>query len=322
MSRACEVHDLRVRARDGTLLVDRTDLELARGRIMGVVGETGAGKTLTMRAVLGLLPAGVQAEGSMRLGDGPSVSLRDRPRLHALLGTSTSVVLQNPVAMLDPLMRVGEQLVEGVVTKRLMSRAAARARAGALLARMGFEDAESLQALYPHELSGGMAQRAVTAMSMMPGPELLVLDEPTSALDAHVRVEVLKLFRALARDEGSAVFLVSHDLGLVAHFCDTLAVMYAGRVVEHGSTDEVLRAPAHPYTVALLESTTSLTRPPRVPLPVISGAPPAPGRWPGGCVFAPRCPRRTDRCQTDRPALEPRGDRAIACHYPWGRRAA
>jgi oligopeptide/dipeptide ABC transporter ATP-binding protein len=322
MTTGCEVHELRVHTRAGRRLVDRTDLDVARGNIMGIVGETGAGKTLTMRALLGLLPGGVRAEGQIRVGDGPSVQLEDRTGLHAFLGSKTSVVLQNPVGMLDPLMRVGDQLVEGVVARCLMTRAEARSRSHTLLAKMGFRDPEALQRMYPHELSGGMAQRAVTAMSMMPRPELLVLDEPTSALDANVRVEVLNLFRALARDEGSAVFLVSHDLGLVAHFCDTLGVMYAGRIVERGTTAEVLRAPAHPYTVALLESSASLDRPRRVPLPVIRGAPPAPGAWPEGCVFEPRCPRRAKDCRTHRPVLEQHNDQWVACHYPYRRQAA
>jgi oligopeptide/dipeptide ABC transporter ATP-binding protein len=320
---ACEVRDLRVWGNaTATLLVDSTDLDADAGAVMGVVGETGAGKTLTMRALLGLLPGGVRAEGSVRIAGGPQVALADLEGLRAMLGAETSVVLQNPLGMLDPLMRVDRQLVEGVRRRRRMSRADAAARAADLLVRMGFEDPGAVQRLFPHQLSGGMAQRVVTAMAMMHRPRVLVLDEPTSALDANVRVEVLRLLRSLAEEEQIAVFLVSHDLGVVSHFCDSLAVMYAGRVVERGATRDVLSAPAHPYTVALLGSSTSLTRPARTPLPVIPGTPPLPGRWPEACVFEPRCPRRTAYCGRRRPALEPHGPREVACHYPGGRAAA
>jgi oligopeptide/dipeptide ABC transporter ATP-binding protein len=319
VSVGCQVRDLRVRAlRRGTLLVDSTDLAVHTASIMGVVGETGAGKTVAMRALLGLLPSGVRAEGNVRIGDGPVIDLGDLEALRALLGAQTSVVLQNPVAMLDPLVRVGRQLVEGVVRRRRLSRAEAMARATALLARMGFEDPEGVQGLYPHQLSGGMAQRLVTAMAMMPRPRLLVLDEPTSALDANVRVDVLALLRSLVRDERSAVFLVSHDLGLVSHFCDSLAVMYAGRIVERGPAREILSAPAHPYTAALLASSASLTHPRREPLPVIAGSPPHPGRWPAGCVFEPRCPRRAALCRRERPVPAADGARSVACHFPRG----
>lgn len=319
MTEGCEVTGLRVATKRSCVLVESVDLKVGGGRIMGVVGETGAGKTLTMRALLGLLPFGLHADGVVRFGDGTSVGLNRVPDLRRMLGSQTGVVFQNPVGMLDPLMRVGEQLIEGVVRRKLMSRAASTGRAEKLLTQMGFTDPARVQRLFPHELSGGMAQRVVTAMAMMPRPELLVLDEPTSALDANVRVEVLKLFESLARDEGTAVFLVSHDLSLVSRFCDSLAVMYAGRVVERGRTTKVLRAPAHPYTDALLRSSVSLTSRHREALPVIAGTPPAPGRWPTGCVFSPRCDLATRVCHRERPILtatEGSEGCAVACHHP------
>jgi oligopeptide/dipeptide ABC transporter ATP-binding protein len=314
----CAVTDLRVEVQGPsgpTTLIDGAELSVAAGDIVGVVGETGAGKTVTMRALLGLLPPRVTASGSLRVGDGPQIDLADVRAVRALLGRETSVVLQNPVGTLDPLLRVGRQLVEGVVRKRGVDRASATDRALRLLAEMGFVDAEAVLRLHPHQLSGGMAQRVAIAMGMMPQPRLLVLDEPTSALDANVRVEVLKLFRTVAREEGTAVFLVSHDLGLVSHFCDAVAVMYAGRVVERGATETVLSSPEHPYTAALLECSATLGGTPHEPLPAIPGAPPAPGHWPSGCVFEPRCPLAFDRCRAERPALASALDRQdAACH--------
>jgi len=238
--------------------------------------------------------------------------------VRALLGVETSVVLQNPLGMLDPLLRVRDQLVEGVVLRGGMDAAAARERATGLLAQMGFSDPEAIMALYPHQLSGGMAQRVATAMGMMPRPRLLVLDEPTSALDAGVRVEVLRAFARAAKEEGTGVILVSHDLGLVSHFCDQVTVMYAGRVAEQGPTRQLLQAPAHPYTVALLEASATLWAKRREPLRTIAGAPPNPSARPPGCAFAPRCPRATDLCTAQRPPLTAGAGRELACHHPHG----
>jgi len=310
------VERLSVVARGGgseTQLVEDVSLRLAPATIMGIVGETGAGKTLTMRALLGLLPRGTQASGALSLAGAPPLALEAVTAVRGLLGRQTSVVLQNPLGMFDPLMRIRDQLTEGVVRRRLMTSAQAAQRASQLVREMGFSDPDAVQRLYPHQLSGGMAQRLACAMAMMPRPQLLVLDEPTSALDANVRVEVLKLFRRLAQDEGTAVFLVSHDLGLVGHFCDAIAVMYAGRVLEHGRTAEVLAAPQHPYTVALLSSSATLTARRREPLPGIEGAPPRPGTWPSGCVFEPRCTAAFERCKEVRPALSGDPEHATAC---------
>ena len=203
MSIAFRMEDVRVVTavpdKPAVVLVDGVTLELGVGEIVGVVGETGAGKTLTMRSMLGLLPAGTRATGQIRIDDS-EVALEDVRTLRALLGRSTSVVLQNPVGMLDPLVRVGDQLVEGVVRLRLVSKQEAQQRATELLASMGFPDPAMVQRLYPHQLSGGMAQRVATAMGMMPRPRVLVLDEPTSALDVNIRVEVMPAVPAYRAD--------------------------------------------------------------------------------------------------------------------------
>jgi|HubBroStandDraft_6_1064221.scaffolds.fasta_scaffold85424_2 oligopeptide/dipeptide ABC transporter ATP-binding protein len=295
------------------VLVDGVSLEVAASEVVGVVGETGAGKTLTMRAALGLLPSGTRASGHIEL-DGRVFPLERIREVRSLLGRATSVVLQNPVGAFDPLVRVGDQLIEGVLRLGLLSRPDALRRAAELLADMGFDDPAMVQRLYPHQLSGGMAQRVATAMGMMPRPRVLVLDEPTSALDANIRVEVLQLFRRTVRSEGTAAFLVSHDLGAVSHFCDRIAVMYAGRVVEYGETARVLSQPAHPYTRALLACSLALDSPSRQRLAIIPGVVPAPGKWPSGCPFRARCPLAQDICAEVRPALLGDDGRRVACH--------
>jgi oligopeptide/dipeptide ABC transporter ATP-binding protein len=315
-SGAVSIANLTVRtlgARPVTLVEDLS-LRVDHRTICGVVGETGAGKTLSVRAILGLLPVGVQATGTLTLGSEMVDLARSGRRRRELLGREMGVVLQNPAGMLDPLIPVGAQLIEGVVRRRMQSRGEAFERAISLLRRVGFPDPPALLSLYPHQLSGGMNQRVAIAMAMMPRPKLLVVDEPTSALDAHLRVEVLELIRAVTREHDSAVILVSHDLALVSHFCDKVAVMYAGRVVEDGEASDVLGTPQHPYTLALLSCSPALSAPSRTPLTVVPGAPPRPGQWHSGCVFAPRCPYVHERCWEERPALCEHDNRRSACH--------
>jgi len=311
------VEDLHVRTLTvpaPTILVQKVTLSVRRGHVIGIVGETGAGKTLSMRALLGLLPWGTAATGRLDLGTGTTLDLSRAHEVRKLLGRETSIVFQNPVAMFDPLMRVGRQLQEGVLELRLVERHQALGRMRELLVKMGFEDPDAIGQLYPHQLSGGMSQRIATAMALMPRPKLLVVDEPTSALDANVRSDVLALFRQLAEQERAAIFLVSHDLGLVSHFCDTIAVMYCGRIVESGPAQKVLSHPEHPYTAALMRCSATLSAKPREQLPVIRGVAPQPGSWPSGCVFEPRCPFAFGRCVEERPILRDIGGRSAACH--------
>jgi oligopeptide/dipeptide ABC transporter ATP-binding protein len=316
MTAVCELSSVRVStsSRPPTTLVEDVSLAACRGEIVGVVGETGAGKTLTMRALLGLLPRRIDVSGrlTLRCPEEVTLELSDRAGIRRLLGRELAVVLQNPTAMFDPLLRVGAQLIEGPVGTGAMTKEDARRRASLLLERMGFDRPEETQRLYPHELSGGMAQRIAIATALMPRPFVIVLDEPTSALDANLRIQVLEMLRGLAAEQNVALFLISHDLGLVSNYCDTLSVMYAGRIVESGATSDVVGAPNHPYTKALLECSATLIRPLRAPLPVIPGTAPAPGTWSGGCVFGPRCPLRRDVCECDRPVLA----NGTACHFP------
>lgn len=313
---AVAIERLHVTATNGlgsVMLVGGLDLRVPRKHVLGIVGETGAGKTVSMRALLGLLPRGLNATGRAQLGGGEWVDIGLASRMREFLGTTTGIVLQNPVSMFDPVVRVKHQLTEGVVRKRLASRRAALERAERLLDAMGFDEPSKVLELYPHQLSGGMSQRAAIAMALMPRPLVLVVDEPTSALDAHIRVEVLTLLRNAVLEQRSALILVSHDLGLVSHFCDSIVVMYAGYVVEAGEASDVLSNPSHPYTRALLACSPSLDLPPRSPLAHIEGSHPRPAARPAGCVFAPRCPVAFSRCRTERPENYQVGTRTVAC---------
>jgi oligopeptide/dipeptide ABC transporter ATP-binding protein len=308
-ARSVSVEALRGRWRQ---VVEPIDVDVEAGSILGIVGESGAGKTLFTRALVGLLPRGTRAAGTVTLG-GQIYDARQGAR--RALGRDAALVLQNPLTALDPLARVDHQLTEGVRHLRLMTQAAAMDRARELLERLAFTDVDRVLSLYPHQLSGGMAQRVTIALALMPAPKLLIVDEPTSALDASVRVRVLELVRQLVLDQGTAVIFVSHDLSLVGRFCDRLAVMYAGRFVEEGDTASVLGTPEHPYTEALLRCAVTTKSSARGRLESIGGVPPAPEEWPTGCVFAPRCPHAWDTCNAERPGtVEVAPQHVAACH--------
>lgn len=310
------VTGLRVEVRrDGAWVpaVEDVELEVRAGELLGVVGETGAGKSLSVKAMVGLLPPGARiAAGRVRFGAGEERPLgADAARV---LGREAGMVLQDPASMFDPVMRIGAQMVEGVTTARQLTRPAALARAAELLGRVGFSDAQQVLRLYPHQLSGGMAQRAAIALAMMPSPGVLIVDEPTAALDAKLRVDVLELIRDSARREGAGVVLISHDLALVSTFAESIAVLYAGRIVEHGPTAMVLGDPRHPYTRLLLACSPSLDAAPQAPLAVIEGAMPQPGSRPRGCSFHPRCAQALAACGARRPELLDVAGVGVACH--------
>lgn len=313
---AIQVEDLSVTTAEGTQIVAGVRLTVGSGELFGLVGETGAGKTLTARAILGLLPQGLYATGQVLFGDGEWITLDKPLRVARHLGRSTGLLLQNPVSAFDPLQRIGPQLIEAVVKNGVMSRIEAGERAASLCQQLGLGDVESIFRLYPHELSGGMSQRLALAVTLMPEPQFLVVDEPTSALDANLRVDALRLLRSISRENGTGMLLISHDLGLVSHFCDTIAVLYAGHIVDVGPTLDVLRLPAHPYTRTLVSCSLSLDDPRRDHLPALGGEPPQPGLWPSGCYFHPRCPDAQDRCRVERPVLTKDGTRRVACHFP------
>lgn len=298
-----------------TEIVAGVGLTVEPGHILGLVGETGAGKTVAVRAMLGLLPRGLKATGRVRFPGEDWIDLSEPGHAARHLGRTAGLMLQNPVSSFDPLQRIGRQLVEAVVHNGIMSKPAATRRAAELCSYLGLGDAKRIFRLYPHELSGGMAQRVALALTLMPQPTLLAVDEPTSALDANLRLDALKLLRSVAQESRMATLLISHDLGLVSHFCDNIAVLYAGHLVETGPAGDVLRCPAHPYTRRLISSSLRLSLPARKALQIAPGELAQPGSWPTGCLFHPRCLEAQPLCRAEQPSFMVRGDRGAACHF-------
>ncbi|WP_245931680.1 dipeptide/oligopeptide/nickel ABC transporter permease/ATP-binding protein [Actinokineospora auranticolor] len=289
------VRDLTVRLADGTPVVDGVDFDVAAGQALGLVGESGCGKTMAVSGVLRLLPPGATVDAATITFDGrETLGLTEREMV-GVRGRGIGYIGQDPVASLDPLFTVGDQLVEAVRHHTGATRRQARAKALELLAAVRLPDPAAVAARYPHELSGGMAQRVSIARALAGEPRLLIADEPTTALDVTVQAEILDLLRDLRSRTGMALVLVTHDWGVVADTCDTAVVMYAGQVVENTGVAEVFAAPRHPYTEALLAANPAAAEP-GSRLPVLPGAVPAPGHWPTGCRFALRCPHVTTEC--------------------------
>jgi len=276
-------------------VVDGVSLQLERGGSLGIVGESGSGKSLTLRAAMGLLPSAVHVDaGTVTLNGEPlafSGKLARRQRRHRL-----SMVFQDSLTALDPVYTVGTQIAEVLRHVLRMSHAQAESRTIELLDLVGIRNPEQRAHAYPHELSGGMRQRAMLAVALATEPEVLLCDEPTTALDVTVQAQVLKLLADLQRDLGLALVFVSHDLAVVRQLCSELAVMYAGRIVETGPTDQLLARPLHPYTRGLVDATIDLDRPQEAARP-IRGSIPEPGQLPPGCSFHPRCDFATQECR-------------------------
>lgn len=289
-------------------------LDLARGRILGIVGESGSGKSSLANCLTRLLPANVtRLSGAVTL-DGTELLALDEAAMASLRGTRLAMIFQDPMTALNPLFTVGTHLVD-VIRRRHpgLLRAEALARAEVMLARVAIPDPRARLGAYPHELSGGTRQRVMIAMALLAGPDLLLADEPTTALDATVEAQIVALLRDLRRDVASGIILISHHLGLVAGVCDDLCVMYGGTAVETGPVAEVIAAPRHPYTRALLACEIGEDESGR--LASIPGEVPDPVAPPPGCVFAPRCPHAEARC-AEPPALRDAGaDRRAACHF-------
>ncbi|MEV4363510.1 ABC transporter ATP-binding protein [Nonomuraea sp. NPDC049625] len=303
------VRDLRVGVA-GTEVVRGLSFDVAEGETLAVVGESGAGKSLTARAVLGLLPPGARMSGSVRL-DGRELSGAPEHVYRQVRGRRIAFVPQDALSVLSPVYPVGDQLARAV---RRLGRKQAWERAVAALERVGIPDAARRARAYPHEFSGGMRQRAVIAMATVNDPALVVADEPATALDPVVQTRILSLLTEPREGTRPAVLLITHDLGAAAAYADRVLVMYAGRLAESGPAGAVLRGPRAPYTGGLVASL-----PPREvtgrPLPAIAGSPPAPGALPPGCAFAPRCPAAADVCHEREPQPQEAGEhRLAACH--------
>ena len=310
-----EVRNLRVEfpTRRGTLLaVDDVSFDIAPGEVLGVVGESGAGKSLTGNAIIGLLePPGRVAAGEVRL-EGKRIDNLPYEEMRRIRGARIGAIFQDPLTSLNPLYSVGRQLIETIQTHLPLSAGQARQRALDLLKEDGIPGAEHRIDHYPHQFSGGMRQRVVIALALCANPRLIVADEPTTALDVSIQAQIIALLKGLCREHGTAVMLVTHDMGVIAETADRVAVMYAGRVAEIGPVREVIKNAQHPYTKGLMGSIPSLGhRGDR--LTQIDGAMPRLTEIPRGCAFNPRCPMVGERCLVERPDLMPAGPSRAAC---------
>jgi oligopeptide transport system ATP-binding protein len=296
--------------------VNGVDLALARGETLGILGESGSGKSVTAAAIMGLLrsPPGFVTAGRI-LFRGQDLLVAPAEVRRRVRGGGIAMVFQDAITSLNPRLTVGAQIGEMFRVHRGASRAEARRHAVQLMERVGIPSAAARLDDYPHQFSGGMCQRVMIAIALALEPEVLIADEPTTALDVTVQAQIMDLLRALQRESGMGLILITHDLGVIAETADRVAVMYAGRIVETGPMREVFRRPAHPYTVGLMRSIPRLDARGRRLL-AIGGSPPVLSKLPPGCAFRPRCDHAEARCATERPGLAPLGDgRASACHF-------
>ena len=305
-------------------VVDRVSYELDAGTTLGLVGESGCGKTVSALAVMGLLPrpAGVVESGEILL-KGEDLSKSSAQALRSIRGRRISMIFQEPMTALNPVHRIGKQLIETIeLYEPQLELSARQARARELLEHVGIPAPEQRLREYPHQLSGGMRQRVMIAMALAGNPEVLIADEPTTALDVTIQAQILELLMALQESHGMAVVFITHDLGVVAQICDEVLVMYAGRIAEKATAHQLFRTPRHPYTHGLIHSIPQLDTPLKSPLPTIEGVVPPLNALPPGCRFSNRCQYATERCGAEVPKLDAcQPNHEVACHH-WRRLAA
>jgi len=319
MSALLTVNDLKVsfNTEDGVVhAVEGVSYEVEPGKTLGIVGESGSGKTVGTLTIMGLTRAANTQISGQAIFDGEDLLSASEQQMRAIRGDEIAMIFQDPLSSLHPFFTIGAQLVEAIRVHNKVSKAAARTRSAELLTMVGLSDARDRLSSYPHEFSGGMRQRVMIAMALANEPRLLIADEPTTALDVTVQAQILELIAELQAETGTAMIIITHDLGVVAEVADEIAVMYAGRIVEQASAAELFANPQHPYTRGLLASIPRLDRDRSSGLDPIAGRPPSLIAPPSGCAFHPRCPRAFDRCPAELPPLEPAAagsEHLVAC---------
>jgi oligopeptide/dipeptide ABC transporter ATP-binding protein len=293
--------------------VDDVSLSVDAGETLGIVGESGSGKSTLALTIMRLLPPAAHIVSGQMLFDGEDLLRKSAAEMRHIRGKRIAMILQDPMASLNPLFTIGDQVAEPIRVHEGATRANAWRRARELLRAVRIPSPEQRVLQYPHEMSGGMRQRIVGAIGISCEPRLLIADEPTTSLDLTIQAQYLNLLRELQQTHGLALIFITHNLGIVAKMCDTIAVMYAGRIVEYGPVRDIFRSPAHPYTQALLNSIPRLGDPGQR-LAAIDGQPPDPANPPAGCAFAPRCARALARCHVEAPPESAPGDsRTVRC---------
>ena len=303
-------------SRRGDLVpVDGVDIEIPAGKTVGLVGESGCGKSMTAMSIMGLLPGASRIDQGRILLNGQDLTQLSQKELRRITGDKISIIFQEPMTSLNPVIQVGKQVREAILLHEKVSREEAKRRVIEVFRQVGIPEPEMRYHAYPHQLSGGLRQRVMIGMAMVCNPDLLIADEPTTALDVTIEAQILHLMRQLQKEKGTSILMITHNLGVVAELCDTVYVMYAGKVVEHTDVYELFRNPLHPYTRGLLGALPKIDSSQR--LDSIEGMVPSLTEMPSGCRFSPRCPKACERCRTQEPPLaDLGGGHLVRCFMP------